>query len=154
LGKITPGKTQCGKTNPSICGFYYAAENIEISYRADRFTTMVEETSAKILPSTCMALSKPNRTQQHKIGPANKPLRKSYGPVALSLSHTCGSLRSVAQPLQNTQEESRSTGKNSPLSSLQFTSSKPSSNLLLYLQITLSQVHNAPIHQVDFLLSQ
>jgi hypothetical protein len=60
LGKITLGKTQCGKTSSSVCGFYYATENIEISYRADQFTTMVEETLAKILPSTYTTLSKPN----------------------------------------------------------------------------------------------
>jgi hypothetical protein len=77
-----------GKPVLQFVDFIIAAENIEISYRADRVTTMVEETPAKILLSTCTALSKPNRTQQHKIGPTNKPLRKSYGPAALSLRHT------------------------------------------------------------------
>jgi hypothetical protein len=36
LGKITPGKTQCGKTSSFVYGFYYAAENIEISYKKNR----------------------------------------------------------------------------------------------------------------------
>jgi hypothetical protein len=35
LDKITPRKTQCGKTSSSVWGFYYAAENIETSYKTN-----------------------------------------------------------------------------------------------------------------------
>jgi hypothetical protein len=65
-----------GKSIFQFVDFIIAAKNIEISYRVDRFTTMAEETPAKILLSTCTTISKPNRTKQHKIGPTNEPLCK------------------------------------------------------------------------------
>jgi hypothetical protein len=49
-----------GKPVLQFVNFIIAAENIEISYREDRVTTMAEETLAEILLSTCMTLSKPN----------------------------------------------------------------------------------------------
>jgi hypothetical protein len=49
-----------GKPVFQFVDFIIAAENIEISYRADRVTAMAEKIPTKILPINCMALSKPN----------------------------------------------------------------------------------------------
>ena len=49
-----------GKPILQFVDFIIAVENIEISYIADRVTTMVEETPTKILLGTYTALSKPN----------------------------------------------------------------------------------------------
>jgi hypothetical protein len=60
--KYPQEKPKMGKPILQFVDFIIAAENIEIYYRADRATAMPEETPAKILLSTCTALSKPNRT--------------------------------------------------------------------------------------------
>jgi hypothetical protein len=154
LGKITPGKTQCGKTSSSVCGFYYAAENIEISYRADRFTTMVEETPAKILPSTCTTLSKPNRTQQHKNRPSKQASAQIVQPsCVVSASHVrLSQICSTASAKHSGSKSIHLQKLSSVFSAIRL--QQTLKQFLLSPEIALSQVHNAPNHQVDFLLSQ